>query len=192
MMNYIIGYLVLGSFILLIIYIAVRMDNSKDAKELREIREFIKPQSKTWQDILVNKFFVPVIAISLSIIFWPVVVGLTIKDRLEQYAEKNRVEPVPEVFKVKKEHLKEQVSIEIIESQEIISDPLNAVPKLPFGHLNSVWQEFKGKYKADDEIWSFSALWTMKGGGKINYTGYVLVQTDMPKDYFTVKEKNIG
>jgi len=184
MMNYIIAYLLLGVLILSIIYISSRMDKSKDAEDLRNIYDLIGRGPKSLKEKILDKLIAPVIAGMLAILFWPGVIIWVIKDRLLKRAYKNKTKSEPEIFKVKQEHLKAQVSIEDIEAMEIVTDPLNAVPEIPFGHLNSVWKSFKAKMQPEDEIWSFSALWISEWGTKDQRTGYVMVKSDRPDNFF--------
>jgi len=116
--------------------------------------------------------------------------GRYIKDRLERRAYKNREKKEPAVFKVKKEHLKEQVSIEDVETLEVVKDPLGTAPEIPFGHFNSAWQEFKRKIQPGNEIWSFSAEWIPKWGSKELKDGYVIVQNNTPKKFFIASIKH--
>lgn len=143
MIDYIIGYLVIGAVSLLITYAITHLDNSEEAKDLREMRKRIEPKSKNFKEQIINQLIVPIIALILALIFWPAALIWVIKDRLERRAYKNREEKEPEIFKVKKGHLKEKVSIEDVEALETVMDPLDAAPKIPFGHLNSAWQELK-------------------------------------------------
>ncbi|WVM93015.1 hypothetical protein ULG90_02285 [Halopseudomonas pachastrellae] len=45
-------------------------------------------------------------------------------------------------FAVTEDHLLESLTVAEIEARERVADPLGAVPDLPFGHLNTAWQEF--------------------------------------------------
>lgn len=184
MFYYVIGYLILGTLILTTISVVHRMDNSEDAKSMRRINKLIAPSPKTWHEKILLLIIVPAIAVTLAVLFWPGVVVWIIKNKLSSRAYKNREKKEPEVFKVKKEHLIEKVLIEDVEAQEVIFDPLGAVPEIPFGHLNTAWQEFKEKLQSDDELWLFSANWTHEWGYKEKYNGYVQVKSNIPSDFF--------
>jgi len=191
MMNYIIGYLLLGVLILSIIYISSRMDKSKDAEDLRNIYDLIGRGPKSLKEKILDKLIAPVIAGTLAILFWPGVIIWVIKDRLSKRAYKNKTKSKPKIFKVKQEHLKDQVSIEDIEAMEMVTDPLNAVPEIPFGHLNSVWKNFKEKMQPEDKIWSFSAQWISEWGAKDQRTGYVMMNCEEPVSFITTSIKHI-
>ncbi|MBA6390463.1 hypothetical protein H4J38_06660 [Colwellia sp. BRX10-3] len=72
----------------------------------------------------------------------------------------------PEVFSIKQKDLIEAMSVLDVEVKEIVYDPLNAVQQVPFGHLNSTWEEFKANY-------SPSTLWSFKSEYK-DYSGVVI------------------
>jgi hypothetical protein len=84
------------------------------------------------------------------------------------------IEP-SEKFAVKADHLQKQWSLAQVEQAEMVVDPLRAVPALPFGHLNSVWEDFKQWVQGGDEIWSFSGTWKAQWGHEEVYEGYVIV-----------------
>ena len=52
--------------------------------------------------------------------------------------------------------LLEQIAIPDIESSELVSDPLGAVPAMPFGHMNWKWQEFKAALATGAALRRFS------------------------------------
>ena len=79
------------------------------------------------------------------------------------------------------EHLKEEVDPESVEAAHLIADPLNKVPSVPFGFLNSAWLAFRAQIKPGDQVHSYA----IKNGekyGKLDYTckghiaGYALVR----------------
>lgn len=53
------------------------------------------------------------------------------------------------------EHLLEVVDINTIPKSHMIYDPLNRVPALPFGFLNTAWNDFFSKVRPDDEVHRF-------------------------------------
>ena len=61
-----------------------------------------------------------------------------------------------------------------IEVEEIVSDPLGAVPAAPFGHMNWKWEEFKVSVTPGTAVWRFSYSW---GGGQL-HGGYATVEHD--------------
>ncbi len=191
MIYYAIGYLIIGALILVAISVVHRMDNSEEAKSMRRIHKIIAPSPKTWHEKLILLIIVPVIAATIAVLFWPVVIVWIINNKLSARTYKNREIKEPDVFKVKNEYLKEQISIEGVEALEMVKDPLGAVPEIPFGHLNSAWKKLKGKIQSKDELWSFSAQWTSEWGYKDLRTGYAIVTEDNVTNFFIASIKNI-
>lgn len=75
----------------------------------------------------------------LIMLFWPLVVGMLVYEGLF-----NRPKPaqIYRTWIATPESLIETLTISSIEQQQIYSDPLNAVPPIPFGHLHDAWQRF--------------------------------------------------
>jgi hypothetical protein len=89
-----------------------------------------------------------------------------------------------EEFAVKRSELKHRISLHEIEDSEIVGDPLDAVPNLPFGHLNMAWRTFLQDRLEGDELWSFKSQWQSSWGQKEIRSGYVIVQQGKPGAYF--------
>ncbi|EGK72098.1 hypothetical protein METUNv1_01570 [Methyloversatilis universalis FAM5] len=60
-------------------------------------------------------------------------------------------------FRPRSDHLVERLTRAAIEQRETVTDPLNAAPPLPFGHLNRRWQAFADQLDPGDELWSFES-----------------------------------
>jgi len=60
-------------------------------------------------------------------------------------------------FVVQKSHLIAAFTLEEVEAQLVIHDPLGAVPAVPMGHLNAVWVNFRAQLTPKSVLWSFSA-----------------------------------
>lgn len=58
-------------------------------------------------------------------------------------------------LKVRSEHLKKRVGIERVLAEEKVSDPLGAVPKVPFGFLHFRWVDLTTHWNQGDELWTF-------------------------------------
>jgi hypothetical protein len=86
-------------------------------------------------------------------------------------------------FAVKVDHLQKQWSLAQVKHAEMVVDPLGAVPALPFGHLNSVWEDFKQLLEEGDEIWSFMGTWKAEWGHEEVYEGCVIVRGETIGDY---------
>ena len=86
--------------------------------------------------------------------------------------------------------LVEKLSRAEIETREQVVDPLHAVPNLPFGHLNGVWQSFVDGLEPDCELWSFRGRW------KTEYRdwqmqGYVAQQGETIGAYFLTAQREM-
>ena len=60
-------------------------------------------------------------------------------------------------FVVQKSHLIAAFTLEEVEAQLMIHDPLGAVPAVPMGHLNAVWVNYRAQLTPKSVLWSFSA-----------------------------------
>lgn len=78
------------------------------------------------------------------------------------------------VFAVRTHHLGERLSIAEIESREMVFDPLNAVPPLPFGFLHAAWLAFATNVGPKAVIHAFRAQQPSYGKTVLR-AGYVIV-----------------
>ncbi len=99
---------------------------------------------------IIKDLFSSCIALTIGTLIWPIMLYFHIDGIINPPYKR-------EEFSVKPSDLIKKLNIKQIEQKEIINDPLNSVPPLPFGHLNSEWEEFKGKCLSTKEIWSFKA-----------------------------------
>lgn len=83
------------------------------------------------------------------------------------------------------DELQERLTVREIEAREMIRDPLNAVPDLPFGHLNAAWRRFLDDQVEYDELWSFSTLHEAREPR----TGYAKVRDGKPISHFVANRK---
>ncbi len=96
-----------------------------------------------------------------------------------------------EPFVVAQTDLLEQLTVQSIEQQEMVYDPLGAVPGKPFGHLNSAWINFIRDVGEDEQIWFFSATCSRCYGGKNLKKGYVIVNGNSIGRCFLTMDKQI-
>jgi hypothetical protein len=115
-----------------------------------------------------NVFLYPLVITFVIIPLWPLLVSIELAfpwHKLKFWTSKaERLVPwtLPEEepgFTVSTSDLLEKLSREEIEALEQVDDPLHAVPNLPFGHLNGVWQLFVDGLEPDCELWSFRGRW---------------------------------
>lgn len=134
--------------------------------------------------VFLEDFIAPTIAFALLVMFWPVALCYLGWNKLKVKPEANLAEyGADREFIVSNDHLIERLTLEAVEASELVLDPLEAVPKLPFGHLNAKWLEFVSKLAPGDEIWSFSANWH-NGWGESVRQGYALIRDHDVVDYF--------
>lgn len=89
-------------------------------------------------------------------------------------------------FVVKPRHLLRRMTVAEIEAAELVCDPLGTVPRIPFGHLNGVWETFVKSEPKGAEIWSFSAK--RRDWGRTNLlSGYAWVQAGEPANWIAAR-----
>lgn len=126
-----------------------------------------------------ERLIAPGLAVAIVVLAWPVVLALRVKHALEhRYAE---LVPQPEVFTVRPDELLEHLTIAQIEAREMVTDPLNAVPNLPFGHLNAIWEPFRDALESAEVVWSFSSRRQKAPGFWELRSGYVVVREASPR-----------
>lgn len=100
-----------------------------------------------------------------------------------------QIEEREKPFQVQPADLLVRMTVREIEQRETVQDPLNAVPNLPFGHLNPAWEKLKSGMGPDDEIWTYSAQW--KDGWRDPETreGYAIVRAGEVKGFWVASIK---
>jgi hypothetical protein len=78
----------------------------------------------------------------------------------------------------------QRLALAEIEAREQVTDPLGAVPALPFGHLHAAWQAFLNGQDELIELWSFASTADNEWGDPVYREGYVVVQDGSPSRYF--------
>jgi hypothetical protein len=180
MMAFFYGYLVAGGLCVLFIYLSNRFYPVKpDDAGLSDLLENIKKQHATTLDRLLENVIVPAFMYPLLVLFWPVALVFAVKSRIN--AEKPLLHEEEELFEVKKHHLVQQVTVAEVEASAYIQDPLGAVPEVPFGHLNPVWEAFKTALETGDELWRFEANVPDWRGKKHPRRGLVIVRGEPGK-----------
>lgn len=165
-------YYIIGFIIVFIVFVYKNLDNFKEYcvanKSLIDIKLL-------WSSV-VNLSFV----IACSFI-WPIIVYWVIEDLYEKKKEKDAK------FKLETKDLSKKIDRSEIEKKEIVFDPLNAAPSVPFGHLNRIWLKFCDELDPNDELWTFEVTWHSPWGTKDFYAGYAAVRNGVIKSYFLIK-----
>lgn len=89
---------------------------------------------------MLNNVVVPALAAVAVVVVWPVAVYLKGREVFSK-KESTGLEQERE-FAVECGHLREALTVPQIEAREEVSDPMGAVPDLPFRHLNAAWKSF--------------------------------------------------
>ena len=188
-MIYLYWYLGIGVVVLAFVYGAHHLTNEKESDSLRELLEAVNPDRKKLSYRILNNIVAPVLAAMLVIAVWPAAVYMKIKAMIQK--KDSYVSPEEREFAVEREHLQERLTLQEIERREVVADPLKAAPELPFGHLNTAWQEFLKDCTEGTELWSFSARWQTTWGNKELRCGYVVVRDGAPGAHFLTVWKDI-
>jgi hypothetical protein len=187
---YVAVYLGAGITTLLVVLAANWQSLRPDPQSLESLIEAANPQPKTLWYRIRAKVLAPLLGGTLMVLLWPVVPVMKLKQWWdERQAEIRRKE---DVFKVRRQHLLERLTVAQIEAREMVEDPLQAVPSLPFGHLNAVWCDLVAGLSPGDECWSFSAHWSNDFGLPELRTGYVVWRGSKPIGHILTMVKRMG
>ena len=168
-------YLAVGVLTLAVSGVAHLWHHRHDELEpewMESLAQEMNPERKKLWYRLRARVLAPVLTVIAMVLFWPAAWWMKCAELLnERRLAREREEAI---FKVKPQHLLERMTTDEIEAREMVKDPLNAVSKVPFGHLNSVWLELNSEMKLGDELWSFNATWPGAVGSPELRLGYVL------------------
>ncbi len=181
-MIYLTGYLAIGVVVILVVFISAWLS---DGLEWPKLDPEIEWADLDWWGKLKMSAVLPLLVIFV-ITAWPVALYAKAQDILASRKAKADKEADEEArkFSITKADLVRQMTVEEIEQQERVTDPMDAVPDLPFGYLNAAWSQFKGNLVADDLIWAFSAQYNHEWGGGQIREGYVIVRGDIIEPHF--------
>ncbi len=88
---------------------------------------------------------------------WPIVLGMSVAAaiKMARILRARAIDDFPQHFIASQKLLKGYLSIAEIEAREIVVDPLNGSPAVPFGHLNAAWRHFKSEHPDQSGFWPF-------------------------------------
>jgi len=186
---YLYWYLGIGAAVLAVVFGAHRLTKKDEPESLHDLLDAVNPDRKKLSYRILNNVVAPVLAAVAVVVVWPA--ALYMKGK-EIFGKKS-VSALDEEgeFAVERSHLQERLPVLQIEAREAVTDPLGAVPDLPFGHLNAAWKTFAEGVGADDELWSFTAPWQTTWGRREVRTGYVVVRGGVPAAHFLSMWKEI-
>lgn len=177
-MIYLIWYLIVGAVILISITGFHTLTSTKKAERPLIVSKYYD----TWWYQLLSSLLLIVVFVFLFIPCWPILLYIKIKGTY--FAP-----PPAPTFAITSPDLIELFTVEAIEQREMVSDPLNAVPNVPFGHLNQAWKDFIAELGTGDQLWSFSSTWDLSFGGQELKKGYVIVTHGSIGRYFLTMNK---
>jgi hypothetical protein len=125
----------------------------------------------------------PFCLFAVGVAIWPIFVWVMVYEKLFTVPL-----PAPPEFKVTREHLRDVLSIESIETGARVIDPLGAVPDLPFGHLNPAWERLKTGMQPGDQISTFIAPWE-EFGIRWERRGYAVVRGGEAASFWMMRER---
>lgn len=179
-------YFGLGLVVSLIVVAAHLANKRKESKFSRDIMKALNPRREAFLYRVLEDVIVPTLAFFLVWLVWPVVFVLKFKDifkkrsqaveaesdsDLSPHRNRNRnsnsnsnsnPSPNPEdleelAFTLNEFELTRQVTIEEVERTNLIQDPMEAVPNIPFGHCNARWETFKASLQDNETLWEFES-----------------------------------
>jgi len=103
---------------------------------------------------VVKEALVVPIALMGIVLCWPIFIYMVFEGVLIRRPKKN-CGIREKVFATQGKYLKSKLSVEDVEANSYYADPLDAVPHVPFGHLNQGWNQFIENLEDGDELWSF-------------------------------------
>lgn len=189
MIAFLLGYLAMGVVVCAGLFLARHFAKGSNPRTegKTETRESPAPKHSSRWPGFKERVIVPVLVASLVIVFWPVALYVMVKDLVS--SGETELPAGQRAFRVARKDLLKRLALEDIERDEMVQDPLGAVPNLPFGHLNPAWQKFKSCLLPDDEVWTFAAARPSDGGRKEHRQGYVIVRSGKPRECFLTEWK---
>ena len=184
-MNYLYWYLGIGALFLAVIFISHHLTKAPAENRISDLLLAADPSSNKWWWTPLNTVIVPIFAAIMILVVWPIAIYWKAKEMID--ARQVKEEEPPKEFAVTQDHLLKRWSVAEIEAAEIVSDPLGAAPRLPFGHLNPAWETFKQSIQDGDQLWSFSAPWTSDWGRNEVRDGYVLLRGQATGPHFLTR-----
>lgn len=160
-----------------------------DLARILEAEHGIPVPTRRWR--MVERCIVMPLAAVAVVVAWPLALWLLFNDRIQSRRVASRSTGSGKIaFMPTHEHLIERMTREAIEARERVTDPLGAVPEVPFGHLNLLWQAFTDGIEAGDELWRFEARIVSDWESVAVHRGYARLRNGQVLRYMT-KEKYV-
>jgi hypothetical protein len=177
-MIYLYSYLAAGVVIMLIQQAALRFakKGKQEFPELLGAAGLAATPARLPQKLLQALLTTLVLVVACAL--WPLFLALLLQERWGLRKEPDAG------FAVRPCDLVQRLALAEIEAREQVTDPLGAVPALPFGHLHAAWQAFLNGQDELIELWSFASTADNEWGDPVYREGYVVVQDGSPSRYF--------
>ncbi len=189
-MIYLYWYLGIGLAALGLVYGTHRLTTQTRSRSLHELFEAVDPDREKLSFRILYHFVAPALAAILVVTIWPVAAYMKLHELLP--SKRGTKGAGEQEFAVERQHLRERLTVEDIEMREVVTDPLGAVPEVPFGHLNAAWNAFLNGHSDGTELWSFSARSQTAWGGQELRSGYVMVRNGKPGAHFLTISKDVS
>ena len=155
-------YLGVGFAVSMVAVAAHLLGARKKSKFVRDMMNAVNPRREAFLYRVLEDLVVPALAFFLMWLVWPVVFVLKIKDSLQKralaaQAVQAEQEAEPPTFALNESELLRQVTVDEVERTNLIHDPLEAVPNIPFGHCNARWVFFRDSLQANETLWEFES-----------------------------------
>ena len=179
---YVAIYFGLGLVVSLIVVAAHLANKRKESKFARDIMKALNPKREAFLYRVLEDVIVPTLAFFLVWLVWPVVFILKFNDifkkRSQAVVAESELDLTPNrnsnsnsnsnsnpdsddpeelAFALNDFELTRQVTIEEVERTNLIQDPMEAVPNIPFGHCNARWAVFKDSLQDNETLWEFES-----------------------------------
>ena len=126
---------------------------------LADMRRALLPTPTHFLSYFFYDFFIPIFTFVLVWVVWPISIGLKIKHMVFKKPaplKRRRLVEVKE-FILDEAELIREVTIEEVERTNFIHDPMEAVPNIPFGHLNARWLSLRDSIQPNETLWEFES-----------------------------------
>lgn len=162
--------LALGAVALPMALLRKRKDNLADS-----LTDALYPERRTAWYRFRERVLLPLLILPLMGLAWPIILAVLGIDALQNRRHRGpaAAEEAPEVTAA---DLLESIEVDAAEAGAYITDPLGAVPQVPFGHLNAAWQAFLTKRQPDEALWRYQSHHARSWSGPELRRGYAWVR----------------
>lgn len=173
-------YLAIGALVLVAVLAHHRLTQPRKSAWVQAALSAAHPERRALRYRLLADIAAPALASLFILIMWPIALAVVGKWRVDSLIEERRLKKQREEKinrpAVAVSDLVDPLSIAEVEERETVTDPLGAVPPVPFGHLSATWISFRAQLTGGDVIWSFRARSEDEWGMEEQTAGYAAVR----------------